>query len=212
MLDAMQRRARRASGISTIPARLLVLVLCTALASSAVQLLQRPGTAVAGLPNATPSGTPTNTPAPDTATPSSTPTNTEVPATATASSTPTNTEVPATATASSTPTNTEVPATATASGTATSTPTGTASGTATSTATTTPPATPTITPTAEVGTALCSDGIDNNLNGLIDCADPSCAGSGPCIAAAPALSPVLLLLSIAALSLLGLLQLRRRLR
>jgi len=200
MLDAMQRRARRASGISTIPARLLVLVLCTALASSAVQLLQRPGTAVAGLPNATPSGTPTNTPAPDTATPSSTPTNTEVPATATASNTPTNTEVPATATASSTPTNTGVPATATASGTATST------------ATTTPPSTPTITPTAEVGTALCSDGIDNNLNGLIDCADPSCAGSGPCIAAAPALSPVLLLLSIAALSLLGLLQLRRRLR
>jgi len=40
----------------------------------------------------------------------------------------------------------------------------------------------------------------------------TCAGSGPCIAAAPALSPVLLLLSIAALSLLGLLQLRRRLR
>jgi hypothetical protein len=190
MLDPMQRGSGPASGISTIPARLLVLVLCTAMASSAVQLLQRPGTAIAGLPptaSATPSGTPTST------------------ATGTASSTPSSTPTAtATGTASSTPTNT-------ATGTASGTPTNTATVTATATITTTPPATPTITPTAEVG-ALCSDGIDNNLNGLIDCADPSCAGSEPCIAAAPAMSPVLLLLALAALSLIGLLQLRRRLR
>jgi subtilisin-like proprotein convertase family protein len=28
--------------------------------------------------------------------------------------------------------------------------------------------------------AQCSDGIDNNCNGLIDCADPSCSGVGSC--------------------------------
>lgn len=188
---------RVAANGSSIPARLLVLVLCTAVASAAVQTLQRPGRAVAGsapADTATPSGTPTST---ATGTASSTPTNT---ATATASSTPTNT---ATGTASSTPTNTPT-------GTATSTATSTATATATTTETATPTAT--ITPTAEVGSALCSDGIDNNLNGLIDCADPSCAGSEPCVAAAPALSPVLLLLALAGLSLIALLQLRRRLR
>jgi hypothetical protein len=32
----------------------------------------------------------------------------------------------------------------------------------------------------------CFDGIDNNGNGLIDCADPSCAGIAMCAAAVPA--------------------------
>ncbi|HSP98490.1 MAG TPA: hypothetical protein VL049_14785 [Candidatus Dormibacteraeota bacterium] len=184
----MQRRASGFTGTSTIPARLLVVVLCTAVASGAVQVLQRPGRAVAGTVNtATPtsSSTPTNT---DTPTPTDTPTNTSTP---TQTNTPTNSSTP-------TPTNTPGPNT--------STPTATSTDTATVTAT------PTITPQAEVGDALCSDGLDNNLNGLIDCVDPSCHSAAVCLAPAPAMSPVSMLLGLAALSLIGLLGLRRRLR
>lgn len=187
------QRANSAPAASSIPARLLAIVLFTAVASGALQMLQRPQRAMAGpgpLPTSTATQTSTST---TTSTQTSTPTN---------SSTPTQTSTP---TSSSTPTITSTP-------TQTSTATRTSTATETSTSTPTSTATPTITPTAEVGTALCSDGIDNNLNGLIDCADPSCAGSEPCVAGAPALSPVLLLLSLAGLSLIGLLQLRRRLR
>ena len=35
-----------------------------------------------------------------------------------------------------------------------------------------------VTPGSEAGN--CSDGIDNDCNGLIDCADPACAGKGTC--------------------------------
>ena len=73
----MQRRASETTG-STIPARLLAVVLCTALASGAVQMLQRPGRAVAG-------------PIPNTSTPTDTPTDTSTP---TATDTPTDTSTP----------------------------------------------------------------------------------------------------------------------
>ena len=33
---------------------------------------------------------------------------------------------------------------------------------------------------AENTPETCSDGIDNNCNGLVDCADPSCSGIGSC--------------------------------
>ena len=36
--------------------------------------------------------------------------------------------------------------------------------------------------------ASCSDGIDNNMNGMIDCADPACFGHVNCANHAPALS------------------------
>jgi hypothetical protein len=58
---------------------------------------------------------------------------------------------------------------------------------------------------------LCSDGIDNNLNGLIDCADPGCQNNSPCIRPVPLASPLLLVLILASLSLFALLSLRRRL-
>ena len=35
------------------------------------------------------------------------------------------------------------------------------------------------TPTAEASDAACSDGLDNDCDGLIDCADPGCGPSGP---------------------------------
>lgn len=41
---------------------------------------------------------------------------------------------------------------------------------------------------AETGDVPCSDGLDNNDNGLIDCQEPTCAGARGCQAAAPALS------------------------
>ncbi len=208
---------------STVPSRVLAIVLLTAVASAGLQMLQRPERAVAG---PTP---PTNTPLPDTATPTSTATDTSVPNSATPTSTATDTSVPNTATPTSTATDTSVPNTATPTSTAadtsapnTATPTSTATDTSgpntstptaieTATTTATVTATATITPTAEVGTALCSDGIDNNLNGLIDCFDPSCAGSEPCVAPAPMLSPLFILIGVAVLGLISLLQLRRRL-
>ena len=91
----MQRRTIGVSNASTIPARLLAVVLCTAVASGAVQMLQRPGRAVAGpLPNtATPTDTSTPTDIPDTSTPTDTPTPTNVPNTNTPTDTPTPTNV-----------------------------------------------------------------------------------------------------------------------
>ena len=63
------------------------------------------------------------------------------------------------------------------------------------TPTVTPTATPTSTPTATPpfensgGSGDCSDGIDNDGNGLTDCADPACANIKPCGVAAPTLGP-----------------------
>jgi hypothetical protein len=74
--------------------------------------------------------------------------------------------------------------------TATVTSTGTATATATATATRT--VTPTVTPTRpraareNAAPGDFSDGIDNDGNGLIDCADPNCIGQPGCPAAAPA--------------------------
>jgi len=52
------------------------------------------------------------------------------------------------------------------------------------------------TPSAENTPETCSDGIDNNCNGLIDCADPSCSGIGSCpvcgMAEHPVSSPLVL--------------------
>jgi len=152
-------------------------------------------------PTVTPTSTPTNTPTP-TSTPTSTPTNTPTftstptrTPTATATSTPTFTSTPtATPTATNSPTGTPPPTntstpTSTSTATPTSTPTSTPTPmstpvtTGTATSTPTPTSTPTATPTGTVtgtpttGTTQCSDGIDNNGNGLIDLADPGCNGS-----------------------------------
>lgn len=119
--------------------------------------------------------------------------------------------------ASPTPTNTPLEsATPTPSGTPTATATPTASATATPSSTRTPtltrtPAatrTPTPMPTLSAhensaGPQGCSDGIDNDGDGKIDCADPDCANVPPCAAAAPALSPVMLLLLAGALTVGG---------
>jgi hypothetical protein len=79
-----------------------------------------------------------------------------------------------------TPTPTDTP-----TNTPTETPTSTVTPTRTATHTPTPTNTPTITPTfsqfeKEAGDFACSDGFDNDGDGLIDCADPSCATSTPC--------------------------------
>ena len=64
----------------------------------------------------------------------------------------------------------------------------------------------------DVGASGCSDGIDNDGDGLVDCGDPDCIGIAPCVAPAPALSSTGLILG--ALALLGVgaaaLTLRRR--
>ncbi len=195
---------QQSSRPSAVPARVLALVLMTAVASAAVQMLQRPERAVAGPAPPTSTSTSTST-ATETSTQTATSTATET-GTPTATATSTDTSTP-TGTATPTSTSTDTPGPNTSTPTATSTSTSTPTATVTETAT----ATPTITPTAEVGTALCEDGIDNNLNGLIDCQDPSCAGSDPCVAPAPMLSPLFVGIGLAVLALISLLQLRRRL-
>ena len=57
--------------------------------------------------------------------------------------------------------------------------------------------------------ASCSDGIDNNLNGLIDCADPACFGFVNCVNHAPALSLAGLVSLVIVLATTGALILRR---
>jgi hypothetical protein len=59
------------------------------------------------------------------------------------------------------------------------------------------------------GVGACSDGIDNDHNGLIDCADPACADDPPCARIAPAMSPRVLLALVAVLGVIGLLRLAR---
>jgi len=51
--------------------------------------------------------------------------------------------------------------------------------------------------------------IDNDNNGLTDCADPACFGVPPCTAAAPLLSPTMLVVMALTLSLVGVLTVTR---
>jgi len=100
------------------------------------------------------------------------------------------------------------PFTPTPTGTPTETPTRTPSDTptATNTATQTPTATPTRTLSKNEttgGLQACSDHIDNDGNGLADCADPACAAVPPCVTPAPALAPPWLFMLTALLALVG---------
>jgi hypothetical protein len=87
--------------------------------------------------------------------------------------------------------------------------------TATPTATETP--TPTVTPTKALrensaGAQACSDGFDNDSDGLVDCADSDCFGVPPCGAAVPTLSQrmmVFLVVVLAAIGVGALVRLRR---
>ena len=85
-------------------------------------------------------------------------------------------------------------------------------------ATATPTATVTPTPTKALrensaGAQACSDGFDNDFDGLVDCADPDCFGVPPCGAPAPTLSQgmtVLLAVLMATMGVGALARLRRR--
>jgi hypothetical protein len=55
----------------------------------------------------------------------------------------------------------------------------------------------------------CTDGIDNDRNGLIDCRDPSCSTTRPCSAPVPVASPAGIALLIMALVVVSLFTLRR---
>ncbi|MGH7788882.1 MAG: hypothetical protein ACRERC_18575 [Candidatus Binatia bacterium] len=56
---------------------------------------------------------------------------------------------------------------------------------------------------AERGTARCADGFDNNVNGLIDCADPGCSLAPNCAHPAPALDGAGLAGLAAAVTMIG---------
>ena len=199
--------------VSRAPARALIAVLVGSAVIVAAQVAQRPVPAAAGITTDTPTSTPTDT---ATDTPSSTPTDTATNAPDTATSTPTdtatNTSVPATSTPTDTATNTSVPATSTPTDTATNSPIATATSTVTNTPsqTATVTGTPTRTP-SKTEAGQCTDRIDNDNNGFTDCQDPACIGTAPCVAGAPALSPMFLVIGFASLTLIGLLRLRRRL-
>ena len=191
-------------------ARLLTVTLIGAAAMVAVQIGGRPGTVIAGpLPADTPTDTPTNTPETPTETPTDTPTNTPETPTETPTDTPTNTpETP-----TETPTNTPTNGPETPTDTPTSTPTNgpeTPTDTHTSTATASPSSTPTFTPVPETG-EQCSDGIDNDRDGLTDCDDPGCLPSGACPAPTPVTSPIGLLFVVGLFMFVGLWRLHRRL-
>ncbi len=161
------------------------------------------------------SPTPTEpTPTALTSTPSLTPT-----LSGTVSPTPSATEaltVTATETPSPTPTDSPTPIftpteTPTPSPTNTTTPstTATVTPTRTPTNTTTPSTTPTVTPTLslfenQAGDFACSDGFDNDGNGLVDCADRSCATSTRCVAPVSVGQDRWMGLLVAMLGLLGL--------
>jgi len=175
-------------------------------------------------PTSTPTQTPTHT---ATATPTDTPTTTPTStATHTPTSTPTHspTNTP-TATATSTPTHTvtltpTLSATATPTRTPTLTATQTATRTPTNTPTSTPPPTtsPTTTPTRTVapaensgGNQFCRDGIDNDGDLRIDCADSDCALVGFCVHTVPvaqANGSVLLIALLTAVGVFGISLLR----
>jgi hypothetical protein len=69
-------------------------------------------------------------------------------------------------------------------------------------------ATSTPTPAENSSAGQCSDTLDNNGNGLIDCADPSCFAVLPCSSPAPALSPFMLSFVFLLLGAAGLYKLR----
>lgn len=56
---------------------------------------------------------------------------------------------------------------------------------------------------------ICNDGIDNNNNGLTDCADPDCDLIEPCLNHAPTLSTTMIAVAFGVLSLVGLFGVRR---
>jgi MYXO-CTERM domain-containing protein len=58
----------------------------------------------------------------------------------------------------------------------------------------------------------CSDGIDNDGDTFIDCADSDCVDNFPCVAPAPAMSPTTVTALVAMLMLVGLISLLRRRR
>lgn len=97
----------------------------------------------------------------------------------------------------------------------TATPTSTPTSTPTATPTSTPTATPTVTPTNtpafedQYGPDACVDQIDNDKNGLTDCADQACANDPICGAVAPAASRQGTLLLAGVLGILGLFALAR---
>ena len=124
--------------------------------------------------------------------------------------------VPFTPTDTPTPTGTPTPTdTPTPTVTPTRTTTLTATITATPTHTLTPTSTATATRTAAPfenagGDQFCKDGIDNDNNGLTDCADPACGSSPSCGRVAPAMSSGPLALMIPLLAFLGVGLLARR--
>jgi hypothetical protein len=63
------------------------------------------------------------------------------------------------------------------------------------------------TETGDLGPAACSDGLDNDNDGLIDCTDPDCTKVHPCSAPAPVLSHAGLLLLIVLFTIIGLFRL-----
>lgn len=66
--------------------------------------------------------------------------------------------------------------------------------------------------TGDLGNAACSNGIDDDHDGLTDCADPDCFGISPCGAPAPAISTAGLAVLLVGLAIVGpfLLRARRR--
>jgi hypothetical protein len=58
----------------------------------------------------------------------------------------------------------------------------------------------------------CSDGVDNDADGLTDCDDRDCRNIPPCLHLAPVASPSGALMLIAALALVGLVGLLRATR
>ncbi len=103
--------------------------------------------------------------------------------------------------------------TSTPTETPTSTPTSTPTGTPTETPTSTPTSTPTLAPRENAGGAgFCQDGLDNDGDGKVDCADPDCNLTPPCGVPTPVLSEPLILVLVAVLGLTGLIEIRRRWR
>ena len=167
-------------------------------------------------PTRTPTNTPTNTATmtpTSSLTPTRTPTNTPTQtATRTPSSSPSVTVTPsvtATRTATSSPTVSATPSlTATFTPTRTETATRTATATFTITATRTETATPTVSPTPNAaepdgGDQNCLDGIDNDNDGLTDCADPQCSVLPICGVQAPAMGQSVTVILAVALMLVG---------
>ena len=118
--------------------------------------------------------------------------------------------------------------TATPTGTATPTRTATVTATGSPAATSTPTATgslpPTFTPTqtpsptvggpreTDSGALACSDLIDNDMDMLVDCADPDCVAVEPCLTRAPAVSSGSLIVLLLTLGVSGLFLTQRRKR